>query len=318
MSGFRRVLRGETEIGFVRNSNRWFRASAVLVGLSILGLVAFNLNFGIDFRGGVSAQAPNPAGATVAEVREAIGELGISQSTIQLIDDGAGVRVQTGFLDAATEAQLIDTIARIAGTTSPEVSVDAVGPTFGNLVARQALIALAVFLVVVALYMTVRLEMKMAAVGLVALMHDLAITVGVYAISGLEVSPATVVAILTILGYSLYDTVVVFDKVEEFEKAMDKSTYGMIVERAMNAVLARSLATSLTSLVPVGSILVVGSFILGAPTLREFALALFIGMAAGTYSSVFLAGPLLARWKSGEEEWQERERRFGKSSAVSS
>lgn len=318
MSGFGKILRGETEVGFVRNSNRWFRASAILVGLSMLGLIVFNLNFGIDFRGGVSAQAPNPGGATVAEVREAIGELGISQSTIQLIDDGAGVRVQTGFLDAGTETQFIDTVARVAGTTSPEVSVDAVGPTFGNLVARQALIALAVFLVVVALYMTVRLEMKMAAVGLVALIHDLAITVGVYAVSGLEVSPATVVAILTILGYSLYDTVVVFDKVEEFEKAMDKSTYGVIVERAMNAVLARSLATSLTSLVPVGSILVVGSFILGAPTLREFALALFIGMAAGTYSSVFLAGPLLARWKSGEEEWQERERRFGKRSAVGS
>ncbi len=316
MNGFRRILRGETNVGFVRNSHRWFMASGALVGVSLLALAVFNLNFGIDFRGGVSAQTPNPAGASVAEVREVVGAVGVTQATIQLIDGGESLRVQTGSLAPESERQLIAAIADVAGTVETEVSVDSVGPTFGSLVARQALIALGVFLVVVALYMTIRLELKMAGVGLVALGHDLAITVGVYALSGLEVSPATVVAILTILGYSLYDTVVVFDKVDEFVGTMEKSTYGAIVERAMNSVLARSLATSLTSLVPVGSILLVGSFILGAPTLREFALALFIGMAAGTYSSVFLAGPLLARWKSGEEEWQERERRFGKRSAV--
>lgn len=316
MSALRRILRGETEIGFVRDSRRWFIASGVLVGVSLLAVLVLDLNLGIDFRGGVSAQSPNPSGASVAEVRDAIGEVGVSQATIQLIEDGAAIRVQTSSLEGETEERFIAAIAAVTGVDAAEISVDSVGPTFGNLVARQALIALGVFLAVVALYMTVRLEMKMAAVGLVALLHDLAITVGVYALSGLEVSPATVVAILTILGYSLYDTVVVFDKVDEFVTTMDKSTYGDIVERAMNSVLARSLATSLTSLVPVGSILIVGSFILGAPTLREFALALFIGMAAGTYSSIFLAGPLLARWKSGEEEWQEREKRFGKRSAA--
>lgn len=315
MSAMGRLLRGETDIGFVRNSNQWFLASGILVGISLLALAVFGLNFGIDFRGGVAVQVSNAAGANVAEVRAALAEVGITEATIQLIDDGDAVRVQTGVLDPDVEVEFIAAIATVAGTEAGDVSVDAVGPTFGSLVARQALIALGVFVATVALYMTIRLEFKMAMVGLVALVHDLIITVGVYAISGFEVSPATVVAILTILGYSLYDTVVVFDKVDEFVGQMEKTTYSDIVERAMNAVLARSLATSLTSLVPVGSILVVGSFILGAPTLREFALALFIGMAAGTYSSVFLAGPLLARWKEGEEEWQEAQRRYGKRTA---
>lgn len=310
MNGFRRLMRGETEIGFVRNGKRWLLTSGALLVVSISALAVFGLNLGIDFRGGVSAQMPNPAGADVGEVREVLRGLGIDQAVIQLLDGGAGLRVQTGVLAPELEADLISALAETAGVAPNQVSVDTVGPTFGRLVGRQALIALGVFLAVVALYMTVRLEFKMAMVGLAALLHDLLITVGVYSLSRFEVSPATVVAILTILGYSLYDTVVVFDRVDEYAKTMEKSTYGAIVERAMNSVLARSLATSLTSLIPVGSILVVGSILLGAPTLREFALALFVGMAAGTYSSVFFAGPLLARWKSTEEEWREAERRY--------
>jgi preprotein translocase subunit SecF len=150
--------------------------------------------------------------------------------------------------------------------------------------------------------------------GLVALVHDLLITVGVYAITGFPVTPATVVALLMVLGYSLYDTVVVFDKVEELVEAEEEQkrstkTYREIVNEAMNSVLARSLATSLTSLLPVGSILFVGSFILGAATLRDFALALFVGIAAGTYSSLFVAAPLLATWKEREPLWREKAER---------
>lgn len=306
------IIRGRSTIGFVRNAKRWFTTSAALVGISLLALLVFGLNFGIDFRGGVLAQTPNPAGVSVAEMREELAAIGVAEATIQEIDAGASMRVQTGVLDPDDEEELIATIAAAAGTEPTEVSVDAVGPTFGALVARQALVALGVFLVVVALYITWRLEFKMAMVGLLALFHDLLITVGVYALTGFEVTPATVVAILTILGYSLYDTVVVFDKVEEFVAEADRESYGDVVERAMNAVVARSLATSLTSLIPVGSILVVGSVVLGAPTLREFALALFVGMAAGTYSSIFLAGPLLAVWKEREPEWAEARERYGR------
>ena len=311
------IMRGESTIGFVRHARRWFAASGVMVGISLLAVAVLGLNFGIDFSGGVLAQTANPADVTVAGMREAIAEVGVGEATIQQIDDGDSIRIQTDVLDTEAETAFIEAVAQAAGTSPSEVSVDAVGPTFGALVARQALVALAVFLVAVALYITWRLELKMAMVGLLALFHDLVITVGVYAITGFQVTPATVVAILTILGYSLYDTVVVFDKVEEFVDVAEKTTYGDVVEHAMNAVVARSLATSLTSLIPVGSILVVGSLVLGAPTLREFALALFVGMAAGTYSSVFLAGPLLAVWKEREEEWAEAKRRWGRRSVTS-
>jgi preprotein translocase subunit SecF len=163
-----------------------------------------------------------------------------------------------------------------------------------------------VFLGAVVLYISWRLEFKMAMAAIVALLHDLVITGGVYALTGFEVTPATVVAILTILGYSLYDTVVVFDKIEELVIEDEKSPYSAIVNNSMNAVLGRSLNTSITSLIPIGSILLVGAFILGASTLREFALALFVGVGVGTFSSIFIAAPLLAIWKEGEDEWQER------------
>jgi preprotein translocase subunit SecF len=192
------------------------------------------------------------------------------------------------------------------------VSLEAVGPSFGALVARRALLALGVFLGAVILFITWRLEFKMAMASVAALFHDLILTVGVYSITGFTVSPATVVAILTILGYSLYDGVVVFDKIDELVEIEDDKTYTEIVNLSLNQVLARSLFTSLTSLIPVGSILIVGSVILGAPTLTEFALALFVGLAASTYSSIFVAAPILAVWKEREPHWEERAEKVGR------
>ena len=199
---------------------------------------------------------------------------------------------------------MLSAVEAVTGSSRAEISIESVGPTFGALVARRALIALVVFLSAVILFISWRLEWKMAVAGITALFHDLVITLGVYAITGFEVTPATVVAVLTILGYSLYDTVVVFDKVEELTATMgDQHTISAIVNRAMNQVLVRSINTSLTSLLPVGSLLFVGSFILGAASLRDFALALFVGIAAGTYSSIFVAGPMLGAWKEHEEHW---------------
>jgi preprotein translocase subunit SecF len=217
--------------------------------------------------------------------------------------------VTTHELDTATENSAIEAIVELTGADRDDTSIEAVGPTFGALIARRALIALAVFLGTVILFISWRLEFKMAAAGIAALFHDMIITVGIYALTGFPVTPATVVAILVVLGYSLYDTVVVFDKVEELVEVEDEKTYPEIVNQAMNSVLARSLATSLTSLLPIGSILFVGSFILGASTLRDFALALFVGIAAGTYSSIFVAAPLLSAWKEKEPEWIERAER---------
>jgi len=306
MSWLGRINRGETTIDFVGLRKRWFTISAIALLVSAAGLGLFNLNLGIEFVGGLGIQTPNPAGADIGEVRTALEETGITDATVQFLDEGAAVRVTTRELDEATERAAVDAMADVTGSTRGEISIEAVGPTFGALIARRALVALAVFIGAVVVFISWRLEFKMAAAGCVALFHDLLITVGIYAITGFQVTPATVVAILVVLGYSLYDTVVVFDKIEELVAVEEDKTYTEIVNESMNSVLARSLATSMTSLLPVGSILFVGALLLGAPTLRDFALALFVGIAVGTYSSIFLASPILAAWKEKEPGWIER------------
>ena len=305
-SFFRRLDRGETTIDFVGLRRRWFMISAVLILISLGSLAVRQLNLGIEFVGGLGIQAPNPNDADVAEIRDALSEVGVSSPTIQLFDDGANVRVTTEALESGQEAEVVDAIAEVTGAERTEISLEAVGPSFGALVAQRALLALAVFLGAVILFITWRLEFKMAMTAIAALLHDVIITVGVYSIIGFVVTPATVVAILTILGYSLYDGVVVFDKIDELVEIEEDKTYTEIVNLALNQVLARSLFTSLTSLIPVGSILIVGSVILGGPALTEFALALFVGLAASTYSSIFVAAPLLAVWKEKEDFWVER------------
>ncbi|MDX1468284.1 MAG: protein translocase subunit SecF [Acidimicrobiia bacterium] len=309
MSGWARLRRGESTVDFVGHRRRWFTISAALLLLSLTSLGVRQLNLGIEFVGGLAMQSPNPAGAAVDEVRDVLADVGVAKATIQFLDDGASVRVTTPVLDEQTEDAAIEVLGAVTGAESGEVSIETVGPSFGALLVQRSLEALGFFLGAVVLYISWRLEFKMAVAGLAALTHDLAITVGVYAITGFPVTPATVVAVLIILGYSLYDTVVVFDKVEELVEVEEKKTYSEIVNQAMNSVLARSLATSLTSLLPVGSILFVGAFVLGAPTLRDFALALFVGIAAGTYSSIFVASPLLAFWKEREDEWMLRAER---------
>lgn len=306
MTVLRRLNRGEITIDFVGHRRRWFTISAVALLISLAALGIRQLNLGIDFVGGLALHTPNPAGAEIGDVRSALEDVGVTGATIQFLDDGEAVRVTTRELDSASEDAAIDAMARVTGTSRAEISIEAVGPTFGSLIARRALIALGVFLGAVVLFISWRLEFKMAAAGLAALFHDLVITIGIYALTGFQVTPATVVAVLVVLGYSLYDTVVVFDKVEELVVLEEEKTYSEIVNQSMNSVLARSLATSLTSLLPIASILFVGAFILGASTLRDFALALFVGIAAGTYSSIFLASPILAAWKEKEPEWIER------------
>ena len=301
MSFLKRLSRGETNFDFVGKRRLWFQISAFLILIS-LGFVGFRgLNLGIEFRGGTTINSPNATGATIEELRLLTDEAGVEGAVIQLVNDGQAVRLQTPALEPEVEGELIDDVAALTGTERSEISIDSIGPSFGALILRQSLVALAVFLVAVALFMSWRLEWKMAGSGLAALVHDMIITVGVYSITWFEVTPATVIALLTILGYSLYDTVVVFDKVSELaEEAGPKEDYGDIVNRAMNLVLGRSLNTSLSSLLPVGSILFVGSLVFGASSLRDFALALFVGLAASTYSSIFVAAPLLAAWKRGD------------------
>lgn len=309
MSTFGRMYRGETHIDFVGNRNRGFTFSAVVIGASLVSMIFFGFNVGIDFEGGTVIEMENPAGAPLSEVRDALADLGISNAKVQ--SRGEGVRIQTEQLSAEDEQAVVEAIAEVVGEDPDQASRQTVGPTFGRQVAESAIRALVIFLLLVAVYISIRLEWRMALSGMLALGHDLVFTAGIYSMVGFEVSPATVIAILTILGYSLYDTVVVFDKVlENIQERGDKQTISAIVNMSMNQVLMRSINTSLTSLLPIGSLLFVGSFLLGATTLREFALALFIGVFAGTYSSIFVAAPVLARWKEREERWQRVRRRI--------
>ncbi len=309
MSVLRDMYRGETSFDFVGMARRTLIISAVAVAASILLMVVRPFNLSIDFTGGVIVTAPNEAGATVEDIRADLREVGYADARVQITGEGF-VQVQTESLDPQQQDELTVAVADAAGTSTSEVNVDAVGPTFGAEVTRRAIEALVVFLVAVSIFIAVRFEWKMAMGALAALFHDLMIAGGIYALVGFVVSPSTIVAVLTIMGYSLYDTVVVFDKVTENVKdAPNRSTYSGIVNLSLNQVLMRSVNTSLTSLLPVGSLLVAGLLALGAETLREFALALFIGIAVGTYSSIFVAAPLLTRWKEGESEWERRRRR---------
>ena len=300
------LYRGETTFGFVGQARRWFIVSGVALVLCLASLAIQRLNLSLDFTGGTAIVLPNPAGASVAEVRAALGTTG-GTARIQLVDDGEAVRVQTEAIDLETEQQIVRSLVEVTGTAIELTDVESVGPTFGRQIAGRAVQALGVFLAVVVVFISIRFEWKMAVGAIAALLHDLIITSGAYSLLRFEVTPATVVAVLTILGYSLYDTVVVYDKIREnVAEDQERRTYTEIVDRSMNQVLMRSINTSLTSLLPVGSLLFIGSILLGAGTLREFALALFVGIAAGTYSSIFIAAPLLALWKERETEWSRR------------
>jgi preprotein translocase subunit SecF len=311
MSIWRDLYRGTTSFDFVGNRRIWFTASLAILVVSIAAFaLRGGLDLSVDFRGGTLIEMENPARASVAQVRDVVVGRGIAGARVQATGGGDGMRVQASQLSPDEEEGLVQALATVTGSDPSEANRQSVGPTFGRQITDSAVRALVVFLIVAALFIAWRLEWRMAIIAMVALFHDLLFTGGVYALIGFEVSPATVIAILTILGYSLYDTVVVFDKVlENVRERGDKQTISSIVNMSMNQVFMRSVNTSFTSLLPIGSLLFVGSFLLGATTLREFALALFIGVAVGTYSSVFVAGPLLAVWKEREPQWQRVRRR---------
>jgi preprotein translocase subunit SecF len=229
----------------------------------------------------------------------------VEEATVQEVGT-RGFRVQTEHLETPTQGRVISEISETADVRARDINVTDVGPKWGAQITNKAIRALVIFLVVVVIYLSIRLEPKMAGAAMVALIHDLVATAGVYSLAGFEVTPATVIALLTIMGYSLYDTVVIFDRVKDRTvnlSAAGRVTYSDAANDALNEVLVRSVNTSIVSLLPVGSLLFVGSYLLGAQTLRELALALFVGIAVGTYSSVFIATPVLALWKEREARW---------------
>jgi preprotein translocase subunit SecF len=293
MNAIRRVARGENAIDFIPWWKRGLVLSGILVLMSVVSLFTRGLNLGIDFEGGTSWEVSAP-GVSVSEAREALGEVGEAQAKIQIVGTDI-VRVQVDTGDVATQDEVRQQLAEVAGVEPGAVSVSTVGPTWGDEITRSAVRALVIFLVVMLIYLSVRLEWQMAVGTIVAMVHDIIISVGVYSVFQFEVTPGTVIAFLTILGYSIYDTIVVFDKVKENENKVsvnNRMTYSEMVSLSMNQVLIRSLNTTVVAIIPVVSILVVGARILGAVTLEEFGLALFVGMIVGAYSSIFVAAPV--------------------------
>jgi preprotein translocase subunit SecF len=299
-----------TNFDFTGRPWRWAIVSGTFLLIAVLAMFTRGLNLGIDFEGGTSWQVPvEGKSVSVGDVRDLVEGLGVSDARVLVLegDSGQSVRVQSKEVNPAAEDRITDALAQYGNATRGEVSVNTVGPTFGDQVRDNAIRALIVFFVVVALYLAFRFEWKMAVAAIVAVAHDIVITVGVYALTGFEVTPATVVAFLTILGFSMYDTVVVFDKVKENEATLGTvrgDTYSKMANRSMNQVLMRSLSTSLVAVLPVASLLFVGAGLFGALVLQDFALALFVGILTGAYSSIFVAVPLLAWWKEREPRYR--------------
>jgi preprotein translocase subunit SecF len=304
-----RLYHGQTSVDFVGHWRRWFLLSGIAMLLSVIALFYPGLRFGLDFRGGGLFTATPSHPVTQGEVSSALGPVAkVVQLTGAQPGKPAQVVVQTEPLDPAQTAQVRAKLAKVAGVQPNQVETTVIGSKWGSTVSRKAIQALIAFLVVVTVYVSIRMEFKMAVAALIALMHDLLITAGIYALARFEVTPATVIALLTILGYSLYDTVVVFDKVRENTgelTSMSRITWSEAANRAVNQTVVRSLNTSLTSLLPIGALLFVGAALLGAETIKDLALALFVGVTTGTYSSIFIATPLVALWKEREPRNQQ-------------
>ncbi|MFN2506575.1 MAG: protein translocase subunit SecF [Acidimicrobiales bacterium] len=300
-----RLYHGETSFDYVRRKRIWFAISGLVIGIGLVSLLAQGLNYGIDFKGGTSWEVRAP-GVSVAEARDALRPAGLGDAKIQI--QGADLlRVQHDRRDDSEgQAEVTEAVAKLGGVAPAQVSVNDVGPSWGKAVTKKARNALIVFFVLITLYITLRFEWKMAVAAIAAVVHDILVTVGVYSLSRFEVTPATVVAFLTILGYSLYDTIVVFDKVEENARGLStqrRMTYTDTVNLSMNQVLMRSINTSLVAILPILSVLVVGAGILGATTLKDFGLALLVGLLTGAYSSIFIASPILAMIKEREPQY---------------
>jgi len=317
--GLSRVYRGETNVDFIGKRKIWFALSALLVLICLISLFTKKLNYGIEFAGGVSIQAPvepeGPLGEAsdaevTTEIRDALGEFGAEEAQIQIAtsgDDRTAI-VQTKEVDdPEQQALVVAAVADTVGASTEETDSSRIGSKWGAEITRKAVRALVIFLLVVFAFISWRFEWKMAFAAIVALVHDLLITAGVYSIVGFEVTPSSVIAILTILGYSLYDTVVVFDKVEETTVAYassGKMTYQDSANVALNQVFMRSLNTSLSTLLPISALLFIGAGFLGAETLKDLALALLVGTLIGTYSSIFVATPVLSVWKEHEPRYK--------------
>jgi preprotein translocase subunit SecF len=301
-----RLYSGETSFDIIGKRRRWYSISAIFILLSLAALIIQGLHLGIEFKGG-SSYTVNKSGISVEQARASVSGAGIPGEIIVQKIGNDKVRIQTGALTSEQSKAVESSLTQTFSVTLESIDTQIVGPSWGKEITKKALYGLFAFLIAIMLFLAMAFEPKMAISAIVAVVHDVFITVGIYALVGFDVTPATVIGFLTILGYSLYDTVVVFDKVRENTKsvaAVGKYTYSQAANLAVNQTIVRSANTSLIALLPVGSILFVGAGLLGAGTLKDLSLALFIGLAVGTYSSIFIAPPFLASLREKEPAMQ--------------
>jgi SecD/SecF fusion protein len=313
-----RVLRRPSALGVGKESRGWrfdfmgrsrwfFSFSGAILAAGALAIASLGINFGIDFESGTRITTPLERTASVQDVRNTLAPLGYADAKIQEVDDpelGSNVvQVSVSQLEPDEVNRVEQALDQDFGVQSDDFSSNSIGPTFGEQIARTAIIAIIASLLLISIYIGVRFEFKFAVPVLIALAHDLLITTGVYALTDREVTTSTVAALLTILGYSLYDTVIVFDRIRENVPRMPRATFSQIANRSMSEVFTRSLATSFVVLMPVGSLL-----LFGGDTLKDFAFALLVGVASGAYSSIFIATPVLVEWKERERVYMRRRR----------
>jgi preprotein translocase subunit SecF len=305
------TYRGHTipHVKWVEHRNRWFMISGALLALSILGFILNGLNFSIDFEGGAQITYTFVTPVDAEQVQNVLQDHGIDDAEVQIVN-GDSVAIRAPSLEGEGEqgpAAIRRDLAEQAGIDPVDVSIEDIGPTWGAEISKKAGIGLFVVLAAITLYITIRFEWKMAIGAMIALVHDVVITVGVYALVGREVTPETVIAVLTILGYSLYDTVVIYDKIKEnLESQSLVARLGSdgVIDLSLNQVLMRSVNTSLVVLLPILSLL-----LFGGDTLKDFAFAMFVGVAIGAYSSIFIAAPILALLKRREQRYRQLEQR---------
>lgn len=304
-----KLYRGEVSINFVGRQRLWYTISGLILLVSIVALLVRGLDFSVDFKGGAIFTFSSPS-SSLSQVQNAVESGGVSGAIVQQAHTGNKVvwEIQTKALTGSQTVALEKDLSTSLGVSSDNITVKTVGPLWGSQISAKAAEALIAFLIVLVIYLSIAFEWKMAVAAFIALIHDLVIATGVYALAGFQVSPATVIGLLTILGYSLYDTVVVFDKVRENTAGLlggARSTYSQAANLALNQTLVRSINTSVIALLPVTAILLVSTALLGANNeLEELALVLFVGMLSGTYSSIFIATPVLADLKEREPQYQ--------------
>ncbi|MGW6689721.1 protein translocase subunit SecF [Streptomyces sp. NPDC054961] len=315
-----KLYRGEVGYDFVGKRFVWYGVSILITITAIVALAVQGLNMGIEFKGGAVFTTPTTS-VSESQAREDAEKASGHDATVQKLGTG-GLRIQISELDTAAAADVKAKLATDLKVDAAQINADLVGPSWGEQIANKAWTGLGVFMVLVVIYLAIAFEWRMAIAALVALIHDLTITVGVYALVGFEVTPGTVIGLLTILGYSLYDTVVVFDGLKEGSKDITKQTrwtFSEVANRSINATLVRSINTTVVALLPVGALLFIGGGILDAGMLNDISLSLFVGLAAGAYSSIFIATPLVVDLKEREPAMKALKKRvLAKRAAVAS